>query len=165
MSLAKLAQCFELPELTIQKKAKAEGWEREVKPVSSFSAPPAMPVEMADTPLATLPKDLQVADGFEALAKLQDIVLARHKAVIDLDMVYIDHLVKQLREDKRLTLIQRINAMKDVVKIRETLIDLERRAHRIVEAKEPDKPPVAVQVNVNISPAEAYQQMIKGGGV
>jgi hypothetical protein len=86
-------------------------------------------------------------------------IVAGHRVSIETDHTRLNLIAKRLDENPRLTEKMRLDALQAIVKVRETLIKLERQAHQIIE-QAPAVAPVAVQVNVNVSPHEAYAQML-----
>lgn len=102
--------------------------------------------------------EVPISDDIEALAKLRDRIVGEHKVDISRDRAYLNALEKAILEKKSAPL-QKLNALATIVKIRGQLVELERQAHSISGAAG-ERPQVAVQVNVNVSPQDAYLQMI-----
>ncbi len=98
-----------------------------------------------------------ISDDIEALAAMRDRIVGQHKVDVSRDAAYLNALEKNIMEKKSAPL-QKLNSLATIVKIRAQLIELERQAHSILE-KSGERAAVAVQVNVNVSPQDAYLQM------
>lgn len=103
-----------------------------------------------------------ISADIEALAALRDRILSQHKVSISRDMAYLDVLQQNLMEKKSAPL-QKLNALQTIVKIRVQLVELERQAHSMVAGGDAGKGVTNVQVNVNVSPQDAYRAMLEGG--
>ena len=169
-SAASLARKYETSTTNVSYHARTKGWKRPddyekpvayLRPAEAKLKPLIAPLESQDAYLpvvgATHLTSVPVSDDIEALAKLRDRIIGQHKVSISRDMAYLDVLEKGIMEKKSAPL-QKLNALATIVKIRGQLVDLERQAHSI--AGESGRPPVAIQVNVNVSPQDAYLQMI-----
>ena len=170
---AQLAKKYGVEPSNIGYHAKRKGWTRPSKVPTLYLEPdeaklkPAIPNlqiaeggELAPVVGATHLTSVPVSDDIEALARLRDRIIGQHKVSISRDMAYLDVLEKGIMEKKSAPL-QKLNALATIVKIRGQLVDLERQAHSIASGVE--RPQVAVQVNVNVSPQDAYLQMIGKG--
>lgn len=128
---------------------------------------PAIPaLEVAEggqlTPVvgATHLTSVPISEDIDALAALRDRIIGQHKVSISRDMAYLDLLEKGIMEKKSAPL-QKLNALQTIVKIRYQLVELERQAHSIVQGVG-EKQQTNIQVNVNVSPQDAYRSMIEG---
>jgi hypothetical protein len=122
--------------------------------------------EPLDVPVATttsgMPLTCEPEDSpahLQALKAMRARIVADHRVSIETDHTRLNLIAQRLDQNPRLTEKMRLDALQAIVKVRETLIKLERQAHQIIE-QAPAVAPVAVQVNVNIAPHDAYQQMI-----
>ena len=114
------------------------------------------------------PSALEVVDSkpkaneltIKEMKQLRDSVLSTHRAAVSLDHKRLDMISERLDSTTGLSNMQRLSALKVIVSIRETIIKLERQAHNIVEEAPPAPPPVAIQVNVNLDPQDAYLKLI-----
>lgn len=104
--------------------------------------------------------EVPIADDIEALTAMRHRIIGQHKIDISRDAAYLNELEKAILEKKSAPL-QKLNALQTIVKIRGQLIELERQAHSIAE-KGSEGGKVAVQVNVNVTPQDAYRQLIEG---
>lgn len=107
----------------------------------------------------TLPKVERETTNAE-LKALREAVIGKHRAHIDTNLRRLEMIAERLDNMTGLSNVQRLNALQQISKISEVYIKLERQAHNIVEEAPPPPPPVAIQVNVNLDPHEAYLQLI-----
>ena len=94
------------------------------------------------------------------LRNMRTAVIGKHQDHIGLNLKRLEMICDRLDAMTGLSNMQRLNALKEVAKISEIYIKLERQAHNIVEEAPPAPPPVAIQVNVNLDPQAAYLQLI-----
>lgn len=135
-----------------------------VKPMGAkLKAPPVDQPENGEyLPVvgATHLTSVPISDDIEALEALRHRIISQHKVSISRDMAYLDVLEQGLMEKKSAPL-QKLNALQTIVKIRGQLVELERQAHSIAAGTE-GKGTTNVQVNVNVSPQDAYRSMLEG---
>jgi len=93
------------------------------------------------------------------LIALRNAVVAGHRDDIQLNRKRLALISERLDAMTGLSNMQRLNALKVILQCQETIIKLERQAHNIVE-EAPAPPPVAIQVNVNLDPQDAYLKLI-----
>lgn len=143
---------------SIQYHVKKSGWKRPDEFAQHAAILPAVGIKLkADgTQLTEVP----IADDIEALAALRHRIISQHKVDISRDAAYLNELEKAILEKKSQPL-QKLNSLALIVKVRAQLIELERQAHAIVAGGEP-KGTTNVQINVNVSPQDAYRQLIDG---
>jgi|ERR1700741_78945 len=159
ISARALAEKNGITPAAITYQVKHKGWKRNAPEFAEHgNRLPATSIKLS--PNGTQLTEVPIADDIEALAKLRDRIIGQHKVDVSRDMAYLNALEKDILEKKSAPL-QKLNSLALVVKIRSQLIELERQAHSIV-ANGSDRPPVAVQVNVNVSPQDAYRQLIEG---
>ena len=94
------------------------------------------------------------------LIALRQAVISMHREDIQLNRRRLALISERLDAMTGLSNVQRLNALATIVKIQEAIIKMERQAHNIVEEAPPAPPPVAIQVNIDISPQDAYLQLI-----
>jgi hypothetical protein len=147
--------------------AKKKNWLRPAEYVKHANSlkPESVKLKASSGDLATVGAHLAevpVENDMEALAALRQRIISQHKVSVSRDLGYLDLLEKSIMEKKSAPL-QKLRALQDIVKIRGQLIELERQAHSI--AGDNDRSPAAnnVQVNVHITPQDAYRAMLEGG--
>ena len=94
------------------------------------------------------------------LIALRQAVISMHREDIQINRRRLALISERLDAMTGLSNIQRLNALATIIKIQEAIIKMERQAHNIVEEAPPPPPPVAIQVNIDISPQDAYLQLI-----
>lgn len=158
ISARALAQKYKCTSGAISHHVKKHGWKRPDEFAQHAAILPAVGIKLkADgTQLTEVP----IADDIEALAALRHRIISQHKVDISRDAAYLNELEKAILE-KRSQPLQKLNSLALIVKVRAQLIELERQAHAIVAGGEP-KGTTNVQINVNVSPQDAYRQLIEG---
>ena len=109
-------------------------------------------------PGAPLTAPVAVSDG--DLAALRRQIVAAHRQHIGIDHARLNAISVRLDDNSKLSDKQRLDFLAIIVKVRAQLVDMERKAHSIVDATPSPAPPAMVQVNVNLSPHDAYLQLI-----
>jgi transposase-like protein len=96
----------------------------------------------------------------DEMRAMRNAVIDRHQAHIDVNLKRLEMICDRLDAMTGLSNMQRLNALKEVAKISEIYIKLERQAHNIVEETPAPVPQAPIQVNININPQSAYLEMI-----
>jgi hypothetical protein len=167
ISARALAKKYNTSSQGVQYHVKRGNWQRpaefaehgnRLKPESVKLKAPGSDLAAVGSHLTEVP----IANDIEALAELRQRIISQHKVSVSRDIGYLDLLEKSIMEKKSAPL-QKLRALQDIVKIRGQLIELERQAHSI--AGDNDRSPAAnnVQVNVHITPQDAYRAMLEGG--
>lgn len=159
ISARALAQKLGVTKAAVSYHAKSKGWKRPDEFAQHAAILPAVGIKLkADgTQLTEVP----IADDIEALAALRHRIISQHKVDISRDAAYLNELEKAILEKKSQPL-QKLNSLALIVKVRAQLIELERQAHAIVAGAGHEKGTTNVQINVNVSPQDAYRQLIEG---
>lgn len=156
-----LAEKYKVSPKAVSYHVQSKGWKRPDEFAQHAAILPAVGIKLkADgTQLTEVP----IADDIEALAALRHRIIGQHKVDISRDAAYLNELEKAILEKKSQP-IQKLNSLALIVKVRAQLIELERQAHAIAAGGASEKGQTNVQVNVTISPQDAYRQLIEGSG-
>lgn len=154
-----LAEKYNVAPSTVTYHARTKGWKRPDGIPQGGQLLPAVAISLASD--GTQLTEVPIADDIEALAALRHRIISQHKVDISRDAAYLNELEKAILEKKSQPL-QKLNALALIVKVRGQLIELERQAHAIVAGAGSEKGATNVQINVNVTPQDAYRQLIDG---
>jgi hypothetical protein len=117
------------------------------------------PPQALDASSARLPAITRDNTAAE-LAGIRKQIIAGHAHYIALNHARLNAIAERLDANAKLTDKQRLDFLAIVVKVQATIVDMERKANSIVDAAPVAPPPVAIQVNIDLSPHDAYMQLI-----
>jgi len=157
ISARALAQKHGATAASISYHVKRHAWKRPDEFAQHGNILPATSIKPDGKQLTEVP----IAEDIVALTALRDRIVGEHKVDISRDRAYLNALELAILEKKSAPL-QKLNALQTIVKIRGQLIELERQAHSIAAGGDKNPAATNIQVNVNVTPQDAYRNMLEG---